>query len=160
VACVPAQHFSGRGLADRDRTLWCGWVIRPRGAAADGGAADAPPSRAVLFAGDTALHPEFAAIARRYAPIALALLPVGAYAPRWFMRPVHCDPDDAVAAYAALAEGARDAAPVMGGMHWGTFRLTDEPLDEPPRRTRDAWARAGRDAALLWLPALGETRRV
>ena len=48
----------------------------------------------------------------------------------------------------------------MGAMHWGTFRLTDEPLDEPPRRTRDAGARAGRDAARLWLPALGETRRV
>jgi len=149
LACVPAQHFSGRGPADRDRTLWCGWSLR----------ADA---RAVLFAGDTGLHPAFGEIARRHGPFALALLPIGAYAPRWFMRPVHCDPDDALAAYDALCAGttASADAPLFGAMHWGAFALADEPCDEPPRRVRDAWARDGRDAERLWIPALGETRRV
>jgi N-acyl-phosphatidylethanolamine-hydrolysing phospholipase D len=158
LACVPAQHFSGRGPADRDRTLWCGWALR-----AGEGAASRAASRAVLFAGDTGLHPEFGEIARRHGPFALALLPIGAYEPRWFMRPVHCDPDDALAAYDALCAAQRargDAPPVFGAMHWGAFALADEPCDEPPRRTRDAWARGGRDAARLWIPALGETRRV
>ncbi|AHG88047.1 Zn-dependent hydrolase [Gemmatirosa kalamazoonensis] len=148
VACVPAQHFSGRGPADRDRSLWCGWAVRAIDAA-----------HAVLFAGDTGLHPAFGEIARRHGPFALALLPIGAYAPRWFMRPVHCDPDDALAAYDALCAGARHA-PVFGASHWGAFALADEPCDEPPRRTRDAWARSGRDASRLWIPSLGETRRI
>jgi N-acyl-phosphatidylethanolamine-hydrolysing phospholipase D len=118
----------------------------------------------VFWAGDTGLHPEFAAIGARLGPFALALLPIGAYAPRWFMRPVHCDPDDALAAYAALCAGSAAAAPdaappAFGGMHFGTFRLTDEPIDEPPRRTRAAWAAAGHDAAGLWVPRHGETWR-
>ena len=157
VTCVPAQHFSGRGVGDRDRTLWCGWVVRAPHAS---GAARA----GVLFAGDTGLHPEFGEIARRHGPFALALLPIGAYAPRWFMRPVHCDPDDAVAAYAALsaAQAATHAAsaPVFGAMHWGTFRLTDEPPAEPAQRTRAAWSHVGHAAERLWVAALGETRRI
>jgi N-acyl-phosphatidylethanolamine-hydrolysing phospholipase D len=152
VGCVPAQHFSGRGLADRDRSLWCGWTLRAGGAPG------------VFYSGDTGLHPEFAAIGRARGPFALALLPIGAYAPRWFMRPVHCDPDDAVAAWASLAEGQRAARPdlpppAFGGMHFGTFVLTDEPVDEPPRRTRAAWAAAGLDPRLLWVPRHGETWR-
>jgi L-ascorbate metabolism protein UlaG (beta-lactamase superfamily) len=89
-------------------------------------------------------------------------MPIGAYAPRWFMRPVHNDPDDAVRAYrelvAASAGGAR--CTVMGGMHWGTFKLTDESMDEPPRRTREAWATAGLDESLLWIPRHGETKEL
>jgi N-acyl-phosphatidylethanolamine-hydrolysing phospholipase D len=156
VTAVPAQHFSGRGVTGRDATLWAGFAVRVRGGAA---------SDAVLYAGDTGLHPEFAAIGRRCGPFALALLPIGAYAPRWFMRPVHCDPDDALAAYAALVAGARAAdataaAPVLGGMHFGTFRLTDEPTDEPPRRVRAAWAAAGHAAERLWDPAPRRDARV
>lgn len=157
LACVPAQHFSGRGLHDRDRTLWCGWTLRPRAAARR------TPS--VLFAGDTGLHPEFAEIGRRHGPFTLTLLPVGAYAPRWFMRPVHCDPDDALVAWRALHDGsvvdadAPPSPPTLGGMHWGTFKLTDEPTDEPPRRTREAWERAGHDPRMLWMPRHGETWR-
>ncbi len=155
ATCVPAQHFSGRGVANRDATLWSGWVLRARG----GG-----PRDAVYFAGDTGLHPEFAEVGRRCGPLALALLPVGAYAPRWFMRPVHCDPDDALAAYDALCAGVAaehpDAAPpAFGASHFGTFRLTDEPIDEPPRRTRAAWAARGGDARALWVPLHGETWR-
>jgi N-acyl-phosphatidylethanolamine-hydrolysing phospholipase D len=152
--CVPAQHFSGRGVADRDASLWAGWVLRAPGAGA---------RAAVYFAGDTGLHPDFAEVGRRGGPLALALLPVGAYAPRWFMRPVHCDPDDALAAYDALCAGIAaahpDAAmPAFGATHFGTFKLTDEPIDEPPRRTRAAWG-ARHTAAALWVPRHGESWR-
>ena len=171
ATCVPAQHFSGRGPDDRDRTLWCGWVLRAQPGVeigAQGGTerdAVRAVGRAVYFAGDSGLHPEFAEVTRRDGPVALALLPVGAYAPRWFMRPVHCDPDDALAAYDALCAGQRAAHPtapdpVFGATHFGAFKLTDEPTDEPPRRTRAAWAAAGRDAGRLWVPRHGETRTV
>jgi N-acyl-phosphatidylethanolamine-hydrolysing phospholipase D len=159
---VPAQHFSGRGLTDRDASLWCGWTLHARDAAAP--EARTPDGRApgVLYAGDTGLHPEFGAIARARGPFALALLPIGAYAPRWFMRPVHCDPDDALAAYGAVADAQAASypslpAPHFGGMHFGTFVLTDEPVDEPPRRIRAAWSAAGRDPSRLWVPRHGET---
>jgi N-acyl-phosphatidylethanolamine-hydrolysing phospholipase D len=147
ATCVPAQHFSGRRLGNRNSTLWCGWVVR---------AGD----RAVYFAGDTALHPEFAEIARRCAPLDLALLPIGAYEPRWFMGSVHMNPEDALAAYQALLQDGNGGCDcVLGGTHFGTFKLTDEPLDEPPRRMRAAWTGAGLDARRLWVPALGETWR-
>jgi hypothetical protein len=74
------------------------------------------------------------------------------------MRPVHCDPDDAGAAYVALGGDGTAPHPVMAGMHWGTFRLTDEPTDEPPQRTRAAWERAGLPHDRLWMPRHGETR--
>src|SRR6185437_3576228 len=89
AVCIPAQHFSGRRLGDRGDRLWCGWTI-----AADG--------VKVCFAGDTALHPEMQRIASREGPFDLVMLPIGAYDPRWFMRAVHMDPGDAIAAYRAL----------------------------------------------------------
>lgn len=145
LACVPAQHFSGRGLTGRDRTLWCGWTLR---------AGD----RAVYFAGDTAYHPELSAIARAYGPFDAALIPVGAYAPRWFMRPVHMNPEDAVRAYCDLVDGGAGAGCSFVGMHWGTFRLTDEPAAEPSERTGAAWHAARLPPDRLWLPRHGETR--
>ncbi len=146
VACVPARHFSGRTPWGRNRTLWCGWIVRVHG-------------RAVYFAGDTAWHPEFGEIARRCGPIDLALLPVGAYEPRWFMKAVHMDPEEAVRAYQQLL-AAHDGcpAPAMLPVHWGTFRLTDEPLDEPPRRLAQAWRDGGLAPDKLWLLRQGETR--
>lgn len=133
VTCTPAQHFAGRSLFGRDSTLWCGWIIR----------AD---QQAILFAGDTGLHPEFGRIAADYGPFSVAILPIGAYDPRWFMQPVHMNPDDAVAAYVAMQEVAPASKCVFIPSHWGTFVLTDEPVDEPPRRLRDAWKSAGYDA--------------
>ena len=118
IACVPAQHFSARGLGDRGRSLWGSWVIRGSG-------------HAVYFAGDTAYHPEFAEIARRYGPFDLALLPIGAYEPRWFMRSVHMNPPEALRAYGELA-AAGGVPPIMLPIHWGTFRLTDESMSQPP----------------------------
>ena len=143
VGCTPAQHFSGRGIGDRGDRLWCGWVVIANG-------------RRVFFAGDTALHPEFGRIAERWGPFDLVLLPIGAYEPRWFMRAVHMNPDDAMAAYRALAGSG--APPLMVPIHWGTFKLTDEPMDEPARRFREQWQAAGLAGERLWLLAHGETR--
>jgi len=150
IGSTPAQHFSSRGIRDRDRTLWCGWSVAAAG-------------RQVYFAGDTGYHPEFAAIADRFGPFHAALLPIGAYDPRWFMRPVHMNPEEAVRAFQDLERG-RPPVPgrpaIMVGMHWGTFQLTDEPLDEPPIRARAAWRETGLDPERLWLPAHGESRAI
>ena len=145
VTATPAQHFSARGFGDRCRSLWCGFVV-------------ATPSARVYFAGDTALHPEFAAIGARLGPFDLVHLPVGAYEPRWFMQRVHLNPEDAIQAYSAITGSG--PTPPCAAMHWGTFKLTDEPMDEPPRRARELWTEAGLTAESLWILACGETREV
>ena len=148
VTCVPARHFSGRSVMDRNSTLWCGWTIETAG-------------RRVYFVGDTGDHPAFAEISQRTGPFDLVLMPIGAYDPRWFMRPVHLDPEEAVAAFARIlaVHGASDERrTTMAAMHWGTFKLTDEPVDEPPRRARAAWAARGLPAESLWVMTPGETR--
>jgi N-acyl-phosphatidylethanolamine-hydrolysing phospholipase D len=145
VAATPAQHFSARGFGDRGRTLWCSWFVNV-------GAVR------VFFAGDTAYHPEFAEIARRYAPFDLLMLPIGAYEPRWFMKSVHMNPPEAMKAYAELSSMQTDM-PALLPIHWGTFRLTDEPMEEPPRWTRQLWSEAAFEAAKLWLLQHGETKR-
>ena len=151
VTCVPAQHFSGRSAIGRNSTLWCGWAVRA--GSADGGS--------VFFAGDTGRHPEFSRIAASCGPFDLAILPIGAYEPRWFMGAVHCNPEDTVSAYQDLIRAGNGGRPcVLAGGHWGTFKLTDEPMDEPPARTRQAWRAAGLADELLWIPAHGETRTV
>jgi N-acyl-phosphatidylethanolamine-hydrolysing phospholipase D len=124
IAATPALHFSSRGVGDRGDTLWCGFALQVGG-------------RRVFFAGDTGYHPEFAAIGERYGPFDVALLPIGAYEPRWFMRYLHMNPEEAVAAFRALH------ARIMVPIHWGTFKLTDEAMDEPPVRARAAWDAAG-----------------
>jgi len=139
ITCTPAQHFSARGLHDRNRALWGGFVVRAGG-------------RALYFAGDTGYHPEFELIRRRLGPFDVLLLPIGAYEPRWFMKTVHMNPAEALAAYHELGGGR------LVPIHWGTFKLTDEPMDEPPRLTRAAWAGAGLEPSRLWLLAHGETR--
>lgn len=151
LTCVPAQHFSGRSLGGRDTTLWCGWVAR--GAARRG---------AVYFVGDTGLHPDFAAIGAALGPFDAILMPVGGYDPRWFMRPVHLSPEEAVAAYRDLTGAHPEHVPraTMGCMHFGTFRLSDEPLDEPPRRTAAAWRGGALPDDALWVPRPGETRTI
>ena len=112
----------------------------------------------VYFAGDTGLHPEFEEIARRCGPVDAAILPIGAYEPRWFMQPVHMNPEDAVLAYQALNAGnAHSGNCAFIPSHWGTFRLTDEPLDEPPRRLRATWTAAKLPENQLRVLQLGET---
>jgi L-ascorbate metabolism protein UlaG (beta-lactamase superfamily) len=111
ITAVPAQHFSSRSLCDRDATLWCGFAVDT-------------PAGAIYFAGDTGLGPHFEKISRRFASIRLALLPIGAYLPRWFMCPVHLSPNDAIAAHRAL--GARRSIPI----HHSTFALGDDGATE------------------------------
>jgi len=139
IGCTPAQHFSSRGFGDRGDTLWCGWTLT-----VDGG-------HRVFFAGDTGYHPEFAAIGEHYGPFDVALLPIGAYEPRWFMRYVHMNPEEAVDAFRVL--NARAMVPI----HWGTFKLTDEAMDEPPLRARAAWLAAGLPSDAYRQLAHGET---
>jgi N-acyl-phosphatidylethanolamine-hydrolysing phospholipase D len=146
ISGTPARHFSARRVGDRNKTLWSGFALTVGG-------------RRIFFAGDTAYHPEFGEIGARYGPFDLVLMPIGAYDPRWFMRIVHVDPEEAVRAYADLASAHSHAVlPLMLGIHWGTFRLTDEAMDEPPRRTRDAWRAAGLPDERLWIARFGETR--
>jgi N-acyl-phosphatidylethanolamine-hydrolysing phospholipase D len=141
VTATPAQHFSARGPFDRNQSHWCGFAV-------------ASARHRVFFAGDTGYHPEFGLIAERLGPFDLSLLPIGAYEPRWFMRVVHMNPEEAVQAFLDL--GGRDHGTLMG-IHWGTFKLTDEPMDEPPARTRAAWSAAGLPRERLWVPRQGET---
>jgi L-ascorbate metabolism protein UlaG (beta-lactamase superfamily) len=136
---VPAHHWSRRTITDTCKSLWGGWLLT------------AGDSR-VYFAGDTGYGRYFGEIGARYPGIDLALMPVGAYEPNWFMKPVHMNPEEAVRACADL--GARR----MATMHWGTFRLTAEPLLEPVERAVAAWSAAGRERADLWDLAIGETR--
>jgi N-acyl-phosphatidylethanolamine-hydrolysing phospholipase D len=147
LACVPAQHFSGRTLGKRNTTLWCGWVLR---------SAD----RSLFFAGDTALHPEFVSIAAQYGPFDMAILPIGAYDPRWFMGAVHMSPQDCISALAQIDRGQHGKRLLVTASHWGTFKLTDEPMDEPPRLMRELWQEAGRNGEDLWIMRHGETRSV
>lgn len=145
ITCVPARHFAGRSLAGRNATLWCGWVLGVAG-------------RRVYFVGDTGYHSDFGEIARRYGPFDVVLMPVGAYDPRWFMGPVHVDPEEAVSAFTALRNSCPAERSVMVAMHWGTFALTDESIDEPPHRVRAEWEARGLPANDLWVLAPGETR--
>jgi N-acyl-phosphatidylethanolamine-hydrolysing phospholipase D len=142
--CTPARHFSARGFGDRGDTLWCGWTITAGGVR-------------VYFAGDTALHPEFAEIAERSGPFDLVMLPIGAYEPRWFMESVHMNPEDAITAYHALT-AMTVAKPPCLALHWGTFRLTDEPVEEPPTRFAARLRDSGLPAESNWTLAIGETR--
>ncbi len=129
VWAVPAHHWSARLLVDARRSHWCGFVVEGE-------------AGRVYFAGDTGAGPHFAAIAERF-DIDAALLPIGAYSPRWFMKSQHMNPEDAVEAAATL--GAH-----LLPIHWGTYKLTDEPLDEPPRWTAQLAGEAGVPLTLLW----------
>ena len=139
VHCVPAQHFSGRTPFDRNRRLWAGFVVE--------GA-----TRRFYHAGDTGDFDGFAEIGRRLGPMDLAAVPIGAYLPRQMMAPVHVNPEEAVKAGLAV-RAARLAA-----MHWGTFDLADEPVEEPPRRFRAEAARLGLGDDRAWVLKVGETR--
>jgi L-ascorbate metabolism protein UlaG (beta-lactamase superfamily) len=139
VEFVPAHHWSRRGLTDTCKTLWGGWIF-------------SVPGSKIYFAGDTGYGHWFREIGARHPDIDLALLPVGAYEPRWFMRPMHCNPAEAVQACVDLG------APRMATMHWGTFVLSAEPLLAPMAEAQRAWAEVGRPPDDLWTLAVGESR--
>jgi len=115
IHCVPALHFSSRGIYDRNKTLWCGYMIEHR-------------DRLVYFAGDTGFGSHFAQIREKFGSPRLALLPIGAFEPRWFMAPVHMAPDEAVRAHEILA------AKTSIAIHHGTFQLSDDGIDTPKKQ--------------------------
>ena len=116
IHCAPARHFSGRTLRDRSRTLWASWFFEP----------SAWEASTIYYAGDSGYAPHFEEIRRQLGSPDLVLMPIGAYRPRWMMRGVHVDPPEALQAFADL--GARTLIPI----HWGTYDLAEEPLNEPP----------------------------
>ncbi len=127
ATATPTKHFSGRGLTNRDGTLWCGVHLSFAAPGSESGSPGGAGSTVVYNVGDTALAPVFAEVRERLPTADLAVVPVGAYEPRWFMSRVHVDPAGALDVFEAT--GAR----AMLAAHWGTFDLADEPLDEPPR---------------------------
>jgi L-ascorbate metabolism protein UlaG (beta-lactamase superfamily) len=141
VRFVPSQHWSRRGLSDTNETLWGGFVI-------EGSTAR------IYHSGDTAYFDGFSEIGRRYSPIDAALLPIGAYDPAWFMSKQHMNPEEATQAFVDL--GARQ----FFAMHHGTFKLTDEPLAEPPQRLAAEWQRRSLDPAICHVLPIGGSEQV
>lgn len=137
---VPARHWSARTPFDRNTSLWGGWVLRTK-------------DFSFYFAGDTGYSRDFVEIGERFGGFDLAAIPVGAYLPRWFMKDQHVDPDEAVRIH--LDVRARQSV----GIHWGSFELTDEPLDAPIGELAQARSRHGIAASAFVLYQHGETRR-
>ncbi|MEA5098761.1 MAG: MBL fold metallo-hydrolase [Burkholderiaceae bacterium] len=138
ITFVPAEHWTRRGLSDTNTSWWGGYVIERGGLR-------------VYHSGDSGWFDGFSMIGERCGDIQAAMLPIGAYAPRWFMRSQHINPDEAVRAFQAVK------AQRFIAMHWGTFKLSDEPLDEPPKILRAAWEQAQLPDNQLHIPAIGET---
>ena len=124
ITLTPAQHNSARGMFDRNHALWGGFLIEVAG-------------KRIFFAGDSGYGPHFEEIRRRLTPIDLALLPIGAYEPRWFMKDIHMNPEEAVQAHFDLGAAGSIA------MHWGVFQLTAEGIDQPATRLARALASRG-----------------
>ncbi len=139
IHCLPAQHWSKRGLGDDLKALWSSWAV-------------VGPERRFYFAGDTGYFDGFERIGEALGPFDLAAVPIGAYEPRAMMRSSHLDPEESIRASVALR--ARRAL----AMHFGTFDLSDEPLDEPPRRFRAAAAASALGEDGGWILRIGETR--
>lgn len=142
VTAVPAIHFSGRGLRDRNKTLWAGFVL-------------SSGDTKIYFAGDTGYHGQlFKQMREVFGPIDVALVPIGAYEPANLMADIHVNPEEAVTIGRDL--GARD----LVAMHWGTVVLALEPPFEPPTRFRTAGRAAGYSDESLWVMQIGQTRRI
>jgi L-ascorbate metabolism protein UlaG (beta-lactamase superfamily) len=135
----PCYHWSARGLGDRRMALWAAFVIETSGSK-------------IYHIGDTGYFKGeiFRAMRVKHGPVRLAILPIGAYEPRWFMRDHHIDPEEAVAIFQDC--GAAHAL----AHHWGTFQLTHEAIDEPPKRLAIALERAGIPAEHFQVKRPGE----
>jgi N-acyl-phosphatidylethanolamine-hydrolysing phospholipase D len=139
IHCLPSQHWSKRSLTDTNKALWASWAVTG-------------PNKRFYHAGDTGYFPGFKNIGAHLGTVDLAAMPIGAYAPRDMMQASHMNPEEAV--QAAMDLGAKN----MVGMHFGTFDLSDEPLDEPPQRFRRAAAQQGLNEESVWVMKVGETR--
>lgn len=125
IHCVPARHFSGRGTVDRNTTLWSGFVLETSGGN-------------IYFAADTGYDDLiFKQIGVTFGKMRASIIPIGAYMPRWFMSPVHVDPEQAV----MIHQDVRSEKSL--GIHWGTFRLADEGMYDPPKELKASLAKAG-----------------
>jgi len=140
LVCVPAQHFAMRSPWDGNTRLWSSWAV-------------IAPSRRLYFGGDSGYFDGFREAGDRLGPFDLAAIAIGAYLPPEIMRFTHTTPEQAVQA------GEDLRARVLLAIHWGTFDLADEPLDEPPRRFRAEAERRGIPAERAWVLKMGETRR-
>jgi L-ascorbate metabolism protein UlaG (beta-lactamase superfamily) len=138
ITFVPSQHWSQRGPFDRNESLWGGFVVEGGG-------------KRVYHSGDTAYFDGFVDIGERLGRIDAALLPIGAYEPRWFMKPQHMNPEDAAQAFVDLG------ASHLVSMHWGTFKLTDEALHAPPLFLREVTERMRIEEERVLVPSVGET---
>ena len=141
LTAEPCQHWSARGIWDRNKTLWAAWVAETA-------------SHRCVFIGDTGYSADFADMGKKYGVFDLALIPIGAYEPRWFMQQAHIAPHESVRIFQDLC--ARNAV----ASHWGTFSLTDEPMDEPPQKLQQALAAAAIDDGRFAVFQHGQTRRV
>jgi L-ascorbate metabolism protein UlaG (beta-lactamase superfamily) len=139
VTLTPAQHWSSRRPRNRNRTLWGGFVVNASG-------------RQIYFAGDTGYGGHFRDVRERFGCVDVALLPIGAYEPRWFMQDQHMNPEDAVRAHLDLN------AKVSVGTHFGCFQLTDEGIDDPPLELAAARERHGVSPGAFQVLETGETR--
>ncbi|MCG6151668.1 MBL fold metallo-hydrolase [Leptospira bandrabouensis] len=139
ITFTPTQHFSGRGLFDRDKTLWGSYLISGK-------------KEKVYFGGDTGYYTHFQEVTNQLGPVDIAILPIGATEPRWLMEPVHIDPKQAVQAFGDLK------AKYLVPMHYMTFVLSDEPLDSPVPRTIEELKRAGFKEGQLVSLKIGESR--
>ena len=138
---VPAYHWSTRIYIDRNESLWGGWVMEH-------------PALKFYFTGDTGYGSDFKEIGRRYGPFDLSAIAVGAYEPRWFMKEQHINPDEAVKIHQDV--GSKQSL----GVHWGTFELTDEALDQPIVDMRKALAEQGIAGEKFRLLEHGQTMRL
>jgi N-acyl-phosphatidylethanolamine-hydrolysing phospholipase D len=135
---VPMQHFSNRTLFDRNKTLWSGWMVETK-------------SARIFFAGDTGYSLVFKEIADRLGPIQISIVPIGAYRPRWFISPVHVDPAEAI----KILKDIHSHMAIAG--HWGTFKLSDEPLGEPSFYLRKVMKEKGIHEGQFIIMKFGET---
>ncbi|GAA5843982.1 hypothetical protein JCM5353_000052 [Sporobolomyces roseus] len=162
ITAEKCQHFTGRGIFDRNDTLWASWVVENVTENGGGGK--------VWFAGDTGYRsiprgvpieeedkyshcPAFQEIGKREGPFDFSMIPIGAYDPRWFMSPIHCSPEDSV----ELHRETKSRRSL--GMHHSCWMLTCEPMDEPPKRLRAACEKYGISEAEFGISGLGETKR-
>jgi L-ascorbate metabolism protein UlaG (beta-lactamase superfamily) len=141
VVCTPSQHFSARTPFNRNRMLWGGFVITLG-------------ARRIYFVGDSGYAPHFRDVPERCGAIDLALMPIGAYEPRWFMRDIHMNPEEALQAHLDVG------APQSVAMHFGTFQLTPEPIDDPVLRLRAAMKERNTSAEQFTVLDVGESLRL
>ena len=139
IHAVPVQHWSSRTPFDRNKTLWAGWVLEAEGFR-------------FFFAGDTGYSKDFKNLGDQFGQFDLAAIPIGAYEPRWFMKSAHVNPEEAVMIHRDI--NARYSV----GIHWGTFILTDEPVNEPPIRLLTALKKEGISKEKFFVMKHGETK--